>query len=96
MPKVSSEEAFYRRLKQQLQETSTWPSTYVFKFILPTAGNTQELLKKLFDNDAVKLTSRASSKGKYTSISISGTFENPDSVIEKHRQAAKIPNIIQL
>ncbi|MFN5772292.1 MAG: DUF493 domain-containing protein, partial [Flavobacterium sp.] len=29
-------EAFYIRLKEELQTTSTWPSVYLYKFIVPT------------------------------------------------------------
>ena len=47
-------------------------------------------------NDKVKVNVRSSSNGKYTSISVAGKFGNPDIIIKKHKQAAKIPNIIQL
>ena len=87
---------FYVRFRQQLFDTSTWPSTYIFKFIIPSSGDAQDTLKSLFVNDDVETTVRASSKGKYNSISIKGTFQTPDIIIEKYKQAAKIPNIIQL
>ena len=53
-------------------------------------------LLDLFENDKVTVNVRASSKGKYTSISIAGKFGSPDIIIQKHKRASKIPNIIQL
>jgi putative lipoic acid-binding regulatory protein len=50
----------------------------------------------LFENEKVEVNVRASSKGKYTSISIAGKFGSPDIIIQKHKRASKIPNIIQL
>lgn len=96
MSKVSKDDAFYRRLHQKLLETSSWPGPYMFKFIIPASDEIRHELMKLFSTHTVTSSVRASSKGTYASISISGTFENPDVIIDKHQQAAKIPNIIQL
>lgn len=96
MQNKANDESFYKRFHQQLLDTSSWPSTYVFKFIVPSSGDALDSLKVLFANDAVKIKVRASSKGKYSSISITGTFDKPSIIIEKYKSAAKIPNIIQL
>lgn len=96
MQKMAKDDAFYLRLREQLMETSNWPGAYMFKFIVPTSGNAEQVLPQLFENHDVSVTVRASSKGKYTSVSVSGVFDNPDVIIEKYKQAAKIPNIIQL
>lgn len=96
MQNTAKDDAFYTRFHQQLLDTSTWPGIYVFKFIVPSSGDAQETLERLFADNDVETTVRASSKGKYSSISIKGTFKNPDVIIEKYKQAAKIPNIIQL
>lgn len=96
MQNTAKDDAFYTRFHQQLLDTSTWPGIYVFKFIVPSSGDAQETLEGLFNANDVETTVRTSSKGKYSSISIKGTFKNPDAIIEKYKQAAKIPNIIQL
>jgi len=36
-------EEFYIKLKSQLEDTSTWPNTYLYKFIVPT--NTDKINK---------------------------------------------------
>ena len=96
MSKIPKDESFYHRLHQQLLDTSSWPAPYVFKFIIPTSGDAKDTLFKLFENDVVTTSERISSKGKYTSISVEGTFPNPDAIIKKYKLAAKIPDIIQL
>lgn len=96
MQNQAGDQLFYTRFRQQLLDTSTWPGTYIFKFIVPNSGNAQDTLTQLFADSDVETTVRASSKGKYSSISIKGVFENPDVIIEKYKHAAKIPNIIQL
>ena len=96
MQQPAKDQSFYERFHQQLLDTSSWPSVYVFKFIVPASGNAQKILEDLFSNDVVKISVRVSSKGTYNSISVQGTFENPAVIIDKYKQAAKIPNIIQL
>jgi hypothetical protein len=93
---MKEDKTFYKRLHSQLAESNSWPGTYIFKFIIPTSNNSKDLLIDLFESENVKVSVRTSSKGKYTSISISGIFANPSIIIEKHKLAAKIPNIIQL
>ena len=87
---------FYERFHQQLLESNTWPSVYVFKFIIPSSDADKATLLDLFENDKVKVNVKASSKVKYTSISIAGKFGSPDIIIQKHKRASKIPHIIQL
>ncbi len=96
MAKKIHDQSFYQRFHQQLLDTSSWPATYVFKFIIPSSGNAQDMLMQLFEDETVTSLVRKSSKGKYTSISIEGTFAHPDVIIEKYKASAKIPNIIQL
>ncbi len=96
MQQKPKDASFYERFHQQLLDSNTWPGTYIFKFIIASSASDEEILLALFQNDDVRVNVRASSKGKYTSISITGTFESPDVIIQKHKQAAKIPNIIQL
>lgn len=96
MQQKPKDESFYDRFQQQLLESNTWPGVYVFKFIIPSSDSDKTTLLDLFENDKVEVNVRASSKGKYTSISIAGKFGSPDIIIQKHKQASKIPNIIQL
>lgn len=96
MKQPAKDNSFYERFHQQLLDTSSWPGAYVFKFIVPASGDAQKILENLFSSDVVKISVRASSKGTYSSISVQGTFESPAVIIDKYKQASKIPNIIQL
>ncbi|NCG04298.1 MAG: DUF493 family protein [Bacteroidetes bacterium] len=96
MQQAAKDDSFYKRFHQQLLDTSAWPGVYVFKFIVPASGDAQKTLENIFLNDVVKISVRASSKGTYSSISVQGTFESPAVIIDKYKQASKIPNIIQL
>ncbi|MAS68448.1 MAG: DUF493 family protein [Flavobacteriaceae bacterium] len=96
MQQNTKDETFYNRFHQQLLESNKWPCVYVFKFIIPSSDSNKGILLDLFENDKVEINVRASSNGKYTSISIVGKFESPEIIVHKHKQASKIPNIIQL
>ena len=89
-------EEFYDRLKEQLAETSDWPSNYLYKFIVPTAGGQIEQIHKIFDNTGAVIESKQSKKGKYTSISITVNRKNPDAVIAKYKEVGAVEGVISL
>ena len=89
-------EDFYKRLKEQLLETSTWPSKYLYKFIVPTDKEKIKSIEDIFDNTGAVIASKQSKKGTYTSISITVTLENPDVVISKYKEVSKIEGVISL
>ena len=41
---VKKTEEFYIRLKGELEESTSWPSSYLYKFIVPT--DTEKIEKK--------------------------------------------------
>ena len=43
-------EEFYKKLKTQLEETSSWPSNYLYKFIVPTDDDKIKQIQDIFDN----------------------------------------------
>ncbi|WP_394749292.1 DUF493 family protein [Spongiimicrobium salis] len=87
---------FYARLKEQLEQSNTWPSNYLYKFIVPTATNKIDLINKVFDNTGAVIESKQSKNGKYTSISITVNLKNPDAVIAKYQEVGKIEGVISL
>ncbi len=87
---------FYDRLKEQLLENSSWPSKYLYKFIVPTDTNKIERITSIFDNIGAVIESKQSKKGTYTSVSITVTLENPDAVIEKYKEVSKVEGVISL
>jgi len=89
-------EEFYIKLKSQLEDTSTWPNTYLYKFIVPTNTDKINKIERVFDNTGAVIESKKSKKGKYTSLSVTVNLKNPDAVIEKYKAVGEIEGVISL
>jgi putative lipoic acid-binding regulatory protein len=89
-------EEFYARLRDELNNTSEWPSEYLYKFIVPTDAKKIEEVENAFDNLGAVIKTTQSKTAKYTSISINVTMESPESVIEKYVEVSSIEGIISL
>lgn len=87
---------FYKKLKIQLQDTSSWPSKYLYKFIVPTDDQRIKQIQDIFDNMGAVIESKQSKKGTYTSISVTVNLANPDAVIEKYKEVGKVEGVISL
>jgi len=85
-------EEWWQRFQGLLDDQNTWPSEYLFKFIVPRSS--QPLLEAIFGESPIKV--RASSKGKYVSVTASIMMESSDAVIEVYRKAGKIPGVVSL
>lgn len=89
-------DAFYRRLHEQLLEDTSWPSDYLYKFIIPTDPEKSAQINRIFDNTGAVIQSKKSKNGKYTSISINVQMKGPDAVIEKYKEVSKVEGVISL
>ena len=89
-------EEFYSRLKEELANTSMWPTLYLYKFIVPSDTNKINKVEEAFDNMGAVISTQQSKTGKYTSISITVDMLNPDAVIQKYQELATIEGIISL
>jgi putative lipoic acid-binding regulatory protein len=89
-------EEFYARLRDELNNTSEWPSEYLYKFIVPTDAKKIEEVENAFDNLGAVIKTTQSKTAKYTSISINVMMESPESVIEKYVEVSSIEGIISL
>lgn len=87
---------FYSRLREQLQESTSWPSNYLYKFIVPTDTDKINRIHGIFDNTGAVIESKKSKKGKYTSISITVNRKNPDEVIQKYKEVGDVEGVISL
>jgi putative lipoic acid-binding regulatory protein len=98
MKSDNSSDEFYKKLRKRLKKTSDWPAAYLYKFIVPSSDqkNLDQLIA-IFDNLGAVISTKKSSKGKYTSVSINVTLNSPDIVIEKYKQVGEeIENVISL
>lgn len=89
-------EDFYIRLKSELEESTTWPAVYLYKFIVPTNATNINLVENTFNNMGAVIQTHSSKTGKYTSISINVTMQDADKVIEKYQELSIIEGIISL
>jgi len=89
-------EEFYIRLKDELTNTSIWPTEYLYKFIVPSDKEKVLKVEEAFNNMGAVIKSQKSKTGKYTSVSISVQMKDPDHVIEKYKEMSSIEGIISL
>ncbi|WP_297763385.1 DUF493 family protein [uncultured Muriicola sp.] len=95
MNKDSTDE-FYQRLKEELLRTTSWPSDYLYKFIVPTDAEKIKVIQSVFDNTGAVIESKKSSKGKYTSLSVTVHLLDPEAVIGYYKEVAKVEGVISL
>jgi len=93
---MSDREAFYSKLKAQLEDTTKFPSKYLYKFIVPTDGNQVEEVKKLFNKGGAVIETKKSKTGKYNSISVFLNVKSANEVIAYYKKADVINGIISL
>jgi uncharacterized protein len=89
-------EEFYIRLKEELANSTVWPTEYLYKFIVPSDKQKVEKVEEAFNNMGAVIKSQKSKTGKYTSISVSAMMKNPDHVIQKYQEVSTIEGIISL
>lgn len=92
----NKEDEFYARLKEELENTSLWPTEYLYKFIIPSDLEKIEQIQNIFDNKGAVITTKKSSKGNFSSISINLRLKNPDEVVFFYKEVSKIEGVIAL
>jgi putative lipoic acid-binding regulatory protein len=80
------------KLKMVMDETMEFPSEYLFKFIVPVAV-VHELL---FILQGMDIDERASTTGKYISVSAKKVFQNSDEIMLIYKRVAVVKGIISL
>ena len=89
-------EDFYIRLKEELSNSTLWPSEYLFKFILPSDNHSIAKIEAEFNDMGAVISTQQSKTGKFTSVSISVTMKSAQSVIDKYIAVSDIEGIISL
>lgn len=90
-------EEFYAKLKTQLYETSSWPSIYLYKFIVPTDDSKIKQIQDIFDNMGAVIKTIKSKNGNYTSVSVNVSMKDPETVIVKYIEVGeKVEGVISL
>ncbi len=88
---------FYDKLKTQLYDTASWPSEYLYKFIVASSSEKIAEVEAIFNDMGAVITTTESKNGKYTSLSISVKMKNPEHVIEKYKEVTEnVEGVISL
>jgi len=90
MDATSKTEIFYSNLKEKLYDTASWPSEYLYKFIIESNPSKENTLENIFDNIGAVIKKKTSKNGKYVSVSVNVLMNNPDSVIEKYKEVGRL------
>ena len=97
MDKPSDPVAFYNNLKEKLQETSVWPTEYLYKFIIKSDVVKLNTIECIFDNMGAVIKTTSSKNGNYTSVSINVIMHTPDDVISKYKEVgSQVEGVISL
>ena len=93
---MAKKEDFYAKLKAKLEETTEFPSKYMFKFIVPSDKKKISTIEDMFNHLGAVITTKASKNGKYTSITIYVTMKNVDEIITKYEEVDTVEGVISL
>ncbi len=78
--------------REKLDQHYTWPSLYVFKFIVPTGK--EDEVKQLFPLHAAA--EKISKQGNYKSVTVEMMMLSGEAVLDVYIQASKIEGIVAL
>jgi len=90
------EDEFYKKLKINLEESTRFPTDYMYKFIIPNNIKKELQISEIFNFQGASLKTNASKTGKYLSVTILAKMKSADDVITKYKEAAKVEGIISL
>lgn len=89
-------EEFYKNLQEKLSNDTLWPSNYLFKFIVPTDADKIAKIEGIFDGTDAEISTRESSKGNFTSVSVRVKMKSAEAVIVKYKEVSVVEGIISL
>lgn len=93
---MSKQSEFYAKLKESLDTSSSYPSEYLFKFIVPTTKNQLNEVKAVFDVSGVVIDTKSSKTNKYVSVSVRMTVKSSDEIISKYKAVSGVEGIVSL
>jgi putative lipoic acid-binding regulatory protein len=87
---------FYERLRLELNNNTSWPTKYLFKFIVPNDQYKIDQVENAFNNMGAVIDTKQSKTGKYTSISIHVQMPDAQNIIDKYLEVSTVEGIISL
>jgi len=85
----------YNQLREQLIESTQWPSLYMFKFIIPNKDEKLEAVKAVFPK-GTKFAVKTSKDMRFISITVKIKMKDADAVIAIYEQTKHIEGLLAL
>lgn len=85
----------FDELRKKLEQDTSFPIVYMFKFILPADNHKLALVQNLFEEDA-EMHQKESGKGNYISITIKKVVLSVDDIIAVYEKASEIEGVMVL
>lgn len=85
----------FSELRKKLEEQLSFPSVYMFKFIIKSDNRKMAMVESIFDEDA-DIIQNQSAKGNYTSITVKQIVMSVDEIISIYQKAAQIEGVMSL
>lgn len=93
---MENKEDFYKNLKNILDETTSYPAKYLYKFIVPTDKEKIAKIENIFNYGGAVIDTKSSKKGKYTSISVLIEMQSTNDIIAKYEEVGEIEGVVSL
>lgn len=87
---------FYLTFRERLSNVHTFPTDYIFKFIMSAEQSKITKLHSIFENANASFSFRDSKNGKYSSITVKAPVSDADDVVIYYRQVAAIDGVVML
>lgn len=85
----------FESLRERLEEL-TYPSVYMFKFIVKSELQKIAQIEALFDPEKAEIIRKESSKGAFISITVKEVMLGTDEIIAIYQKSSKINGVITL
>ncbi len=85
----------YNQLRDQLIESTQWPSLYMFKFIIPNKDEKLDAVKAVFPK-GTQFAFKTSKDMRYLSITVKITMKDADAVIAIYEQTKHIEGLLAI
>ena len=85
----------FEKLHKALNEVTTWPTVYMFKFIVPADNKRYAQVEAPFGPEA-EIRKRPSSKGNFTAFSVKEVMLSADDIMHVYMRASEIEGCISL
>ena len=93
---MGKQEEFYEKLKISLEETTVFPTKYMYKFIIPSDKEKLSVIEKIFDYSGAVINTKPSKTGKYNSITVLVNMKSADDIIAKYKEVSVVEGVISL